>query len=124
MTQLDPGTIEDHPVAQVRKVVTELPGPRSIELEARRAEAVAPGVSSVMPVYVDRADGAILVDVDGNALIDLGSGIAVVSVGHAAPAVVEAVRAPGGPVHPHLLHGQPLRGVRGGVRGAQRADAG
>ena len=91
MTQLDPGTMEAHTVDQARKVVTELPGPRSLELEARRAEAVAPGVSSVMPVYVDRAEGAILVDVDGNALIDLGSGIAVVSVGHAAPAVVEAV---------------------------------
>ncbi len=53
---------------------------------------MAPGVSSVFPVYIERADGAILVDVDGNSLIDLGSGIAVVSVGHAAPAVVDAVR--------------------------------
>ena len=53
---------------------------------------MAPGVSSVFPLYVDRAEGAILVDVDGNSLIDLGSGIAVVSVGHAAPAVVEAVQ--------------------------------
>ena len=91
MTQLDPGTMAAPSVVQTRRLVTELPGPRSLELEARRAEAVAPGVSSVMPVYVDRAEGAILIDVDGNALIDLGSGIAVVSVGHAAPAVVEAV---------------------------------
>jgi len=53
---------------------------------------VAPGVSSVFPLYIDRAEGAILVDVDGNSLIDLGSGIAVVSVGHAAPAVVDAVQ--------------------------------
>ena len=72
--------------------MTELPGPRSRELEARRTAAVAPGVSSVFPLYIDRAEGAILVDVDGNSLIDLGSGIAVVSVGHAAPAVVDAVR--------------------------------
>ncbi len=91
MTQLHPDTMAAPPVPQTRKLVTELPGPRSLELEARRADAVAPGVSSVMPVYIDRAEGAILVDVDGNALIDLGSGIAVVSVGHAAPAVVEAV---------------------------------
>jgi len=53
---------------------------------------VAPGVSSVFPLYIDRAEGAILVDVDGNSLIDLGSGIAVVSVGHAAPTVVDAVQ--------------------------------
>jgi 4-aminobutyrate aminotransferase/(S)-3-amino-2-methylpropionate transaminase len=49
-------------------------------------------VSSVLPVYVKEASGAILVDVDGNSLIDLGAGIAVVSVGHAAPAVVGAAR--------------------------------
>jgi 4-aminobutyrate aminotransferase/(S)-3-amino-2-methylpropionate transaminase len=53
---------------------------------------VSPAVSSVSPLYVERASGAILVDVDGNRLIDLGSGIAVVSVGHAAPAVVGAVQ--------------------------------
>jgi len=52
---------------------------------------VAQGVSSVYPLYIERGEGAILVDVDGNSLIDLGSGIAVVGVGHAAPAVVEAV---------------------------------
>ena len=76
-----------------RSVITELPGPNSRALDARRAEAVAPGVSSVMPVYVARASGALLEDVDGNTLIDLGSGIAVVSVGHTSPAVVEAVQA-------------------------------
>ena len=79
-------------ISQTRRIVTELPGPRSTELDARRTSAVAPGVSSVFPLYIDRAEGAILVDVDGNSLIDLGSGIAVASVGHAAPAVVEAVQ--------------------------------
>ncbi len=48
-------------------------------------------MSSTFPVYVAEASGAVLVDVDGNSLIDLGSGIAVVSVGHAAPRVVDAV---------------------------------
>ncbi len=52
---------------------------------------MAPGVSSVFPLYIERGAGAILVDVDGNSLIDLGSGIAVVSVGHAAPDLVEAI---------------------------------
>jgi 4-aminobutyrate aminotransferase/(S)-3-amino-2-methylpropionate transaminase len=92
VTQLETERNSPGPVEQERKVVTDIPGPRSLELEARRAQAVAPGVSSVLPVYVERASGAILIDVDGNALIDLGSGIAVVSVGHSAPAVIEAVQ--------------------------------
>jgi 4-aminobutyrate aminotransferase / (S)-3-amino-2-methylpropionate transaminase / 5-aminovalerate transaminase len=77
-------------VPQVRRIVTEIPGPKSKELAARRASAVSPGVSSLLPVYVDRAEGAIVVDVDGNSFIDLGSGIAVTSVGHAVASVVEA----------------------------------
>ena len=84
--------MSESPISQTRRVVTPLPGPRSTELDARRRAAVAPGVSSVFPLYIERASGAILVDVDGNSLIDLGSGIAVVSVGHADPAVVEAVQ--------------------------------
>ncbi|MHB1973524.1 MAG: 4-aminobutyrate--2-oxoglutarate transaminase [Acidimicrobiales bacterium] len=76
-------------IPQRRRLVTELPGPRSRELEHRRGRAVAQGVLSVLPVYVAEASGAILVDVDGNSLVDLGSGIAVVGVGHTAPRVVE-----------------------------------
>jgi 4-aminobutyrate aminotransferase/(S)-3-amino-2-methylpropionate transaminase len=77
---------------QVRRLVTEVPGPRSRELMARRAAAVAAGVGTTVPVFVERAGGGVVVDVDGNSLIDLGSGIAVVSVGNAAPRVVEAVQ--------------------------------
>jgi 4-aminobutyrate aminotransferase/(S)-3-amino-2-methylpropionate transaminase len=78
-------------IAQRRELRTELPGPRSRALDARRRLAVAPGVSSTLPLYVEAASGAVLVDVDGNSLIDLGSGIAVTSVGHSVPAVVAAV---------------------------------
>jgi 4-aminobutyrate aminotransferase/(S)-3-amino-2-methylpropionate transaminase len=78
-------------VPQRRHLVTEIPGPRSRELAARRVAAVGPGVSSTLPIYIERGDGAVLVDVDGNALIDLGSGIAVTGVGHAYPPVVDAV---------------------------------
>ena len=79
-------------VAQVRRLVTEVPGPRSRALWERRGRAVAAGVGATLPVFVERAGGAVLVDADGNHLVDLGSGIAVVNVGHSAPAVVEAVR--------------------------------
>ncbi|MGV8907973.1 MAG: 4-aminobutyrate--2-oxoglutarate transaminase [Propionicimonas sp.] len=78
-------------IEQVRRLVTELPGPKSRELAARRTAAVSRAVSVGLEVYIDRAEGAILVDVDGNHLIDLGSGIAVASVGHANPNVVAAV---------------------------------
>ena len=76
---------------QERRIVTEIPGPRSRELHARRTSAVAQGVGSVLPVYVAAAGGGVLVDVDGNSLIDLASGIAVTSVGNSAPEVVSRV---------------------------------
>jgi 4-aminobutyrate aminotransferase/(S)-3-amino-2-methylpropionate transaminase len=78
--------------AQERRLVTDIPGPRSRALLERRAAAVSTGVGTTLPVFVERAGGGVVVDVDGNSLIDMGSGIAVVSVGNAAPRVVEAVR--------------------------------
>ncbi|MGN6251549.1 MAG: 4-aminobutyrate--2-oxoglutarate transaminase [Marmoricola sp.] len=79
-------------VAQERRVVTEIPGPRSRELMERKSAAVASGVGTTMPVFAERAAGGIVVDVDGNHLVDLGSGIAVTTVGNAAPRVVAAVQ--------------------------------
>lgn len=85
---------------QERRLVTELPGPRSVELGRRRHAAVAGGVSSILPSYAADGDGGVLVDVDGNSLIDLGSGIAVTSVGSANQAVASAVAEQAG----HLIH--------------------
>jgi 4-aminobutyrate aminotransferase/(S)-3-amino-2-methylpropionate transaminase len=76
---------------QERRLVTAVPGPRSQELQARRNRHVAAGVGSTLPVFVAAAGGGVLVDVDGNSLIDLGSGIAVASVGNAAARVVDRV---------------------------------
>jgi 4-aminobutyrate aminotransferase/(S)-3-amino-2-methylpropionate transaminase len=90
MTDLLPGL---DTLPQERRLLTEVPGPRSRELAARRAGAVTSAVGSVLPVYVERAAGGVVVDVDGNSFIDLGSGIAVTSVGNAAPEVVAAVQA-------------------------------
>src|SRR6266516_1556092 len=80
-------------VPQQRLVKTAIPGPRSTELHARKLAAVSAGVGTTLPIYVERAGGGIVVDADGNQLIDFGSGIAVVSVGNAAPRVVERVQA-------------------------------
>ncbi|MEV0802836.1 4-aminobutyrate--2-oxoglutarate transaminase [Kribbella sp. NPDC050281] len=79
-------------VTQERKLVTEIPGPRSIELMARVRSSVARGIGITLPVFVTEAGGGIVVDADGNQLIDLGSGIAVTNVGNAAPRVVSAVQ--------------------------------
>ena len=84
---------------QERRLVTELPGPRSRELMARRTAAVSSAVGTTVPLFVERAGGGVLVDVDGNSLIDLGSGIAVTSVGNSAPKVVRQspIRSPRSP---------------------------
>jgi 4-aminobutyrate aminotransferase / (S)-3-amino-2-methylpropionate transaminase / 5-aminovalerate transaminase len=78
---------------QQRRLLTEIPGPASRELMARRNQAVARGVSVTLPVFVTAAGGGVIADADGNSLIDFGSGIAVVSVGNAAPRVSERVAA-------------------------------
>jgi 4-aminobutyrate aminotransferase/(S)-3-amino-2-methylpropionate transaminase len=78
-------------VSQRRRLLTEIPGPRSREKFARRAEHVAAGVGTTLPVFVESAGGGVLVDADGNSLIDLASGIAVTGVGNAAPEVVDRV---------------------------------
>jgi 4-aminobutyrate aminotransferase/(S)-3-amino-2-methylpropionate transaminase len=76
---------------QERRLVTAVPGPRSQELLERRGRHVAKGVGTTLPVFVEAAGGGVILDVDGNSLIDLGSGIAVASVGNAAPHVVDRV---------------------------------
>ncbi|NDU74313.1 4-aminobutyrate--2-oxoglutarate transaminase [Actinomadura sp. DSM 109109] len=78
---------------QERRVVTEIPGPRSRALHERRLAAVPPGVGSVLPVYVTDAGGGVVVDADGNSLIDFGSGIAVTGVGNANARVAARVKA-------------------------------
>ena len=83
----------DTAVGTERKVITELPGPKSRALHERRQAVVSAGLTQGFPIYIDRAEGAILVDVDGNQILDLGSGIAVTSIGHAVPELVDAVSA-------------------------------
>ena len=76
---------------QVRRVVTAIPGPKSNAAIARRAEAVAGGLGLTFPVVIERASDAILLDLDGNQIIDMGSGIGVTNVGNSASRVVANV---------------------------------
>jgi 4-aminobutyrate aminotransferase / (S)-3-amino-2-methylpropionate transaminase / 5-aminovalerate transaminase len=79
-------------IPQERRLVTEVPGPRSRELLARRQASVPKAVFNTVPVFVERAQGAIVQDVDGNRFIDFGAGLAVLNVGNAPPEVVEAIQ--------------------------------
>jgi 4-aminobutyrate aminotransferase/(S)-3-amino-2-methylpropionate transaminase len=79
-------------IPQERKLVTEVPGPRSRELLARRQAAVPKAVFNTVPVFAQAASGAIVEDVDGNRFIDLAAGLAVLNTGNTPPAVVEAIR--------------------------------
>jgi 4-aminobutyrate aminotransferase/(S)-3-amino-2-methylpropionate transaminase len=79
-------------IPQERKLVTEIPGPKSREWFERRGRAVPQGVSNIHPIVTSRASGAIIEDVDGNRLIDFATGIAVLNVGHTSPEVVRAAQ--------------------------------
>ncbi|MCR2791975.1 4-aminobutyrate--2-oxoglutarate transaminase [Microbacterium sp. zg.Y625] len=96
MTLTDPGptTPTGGPgLPQRRHLVTALPGPRSQQILARKVAAVPQGVGHTVPVAAVAAGGGVVVDADGNSLIDLGSGIAVTTVGASHPKVVEAIQA-------------------------------
>lgn len=77
---------------QTRHLATEIPGPLSTAAIQRRKEAVSGGLGMAIPVIIKRASDAILEDIDGNRIIDLGAGIGVTNVGNAAPRVVERVQ--------------------------------
>ena len=93
MSIIDSAVVGGPSLAQERRLVTAIPGPRSQELLARKSAAVALGVAHTVPIEAVAAGGGVVVDADGNSLIDLGSGIAVTSVGNAHPGVVAAVQA-------------------------------
>jgi 4-aminobutyrate aminotransferase/(S)-3-amino-2-methylpropionate transaminase len=71
---------------------TEVPGPKSKAVLARRVAAVPTGLGKATEVVVERAEGALVHDVDGNTFIDFVGGIGALAVGHCPPVVVEAVQ--------------------------------
>ena len=83
----------NYAIPQERRLITALPGPASIALQERRVASVSRGAGTLANIYMERGSGAILVDVDGNQLIDLGCGIGVTTIGHAHPDVAAGVSA-------------------------------
>ena len=73
------------------KIKTDIPGPSSLKLSRDRSKNVANGHGSVCGVYIDKAEGSNLVDVDGNIFIDYAGGIGTMNVGHSHPRVIEAI---------------------------------
>jgi 4-aminobutyrate aminotransferase/(S)-3-amino-2-methylpropionate transaminase len=71
---------------------TSIPGPKSKTLNDRRIAAVPRGLSHSTPIYVDKAEGAVIEDVDGNRYIDFAGGIGCINVGHRSEPVVAAIR--------------------------------
>jgi 4-aminobutyrate aminotransferase / (S)-3-amino-2-methylpropionate transaminase / 5-aminovalerate transaminase len=74
------------------KLKTEIPGPESRALTARRVQAIPRGVSASTPLFIRHSEGATLEDVDGNRFIDLAGGIGCINVGHRNSRVLQALR--------------------------------
>ncbi len=75
------------------KLVTEIPGPKSQAIIARREAASARGAAKLTNIAVESAVGAAVKDVDGNTLLDFAGGIGMLAVGHCPPTLVDAVKA-------------------------------
>jgi len=75
------------------QIRTEIPGPRSRALTARRESAIPRGPANATPIFAARADGSTMEDVDGNRFIDFAGGIGCLNVGHRSPRVISAVQA-------------------------------
>jgi 4-aminobutyrate aminotransferase/(S)-3-amino-2-methylpropionate transaminase len=86
-----PGASRTH-ARSFRRVATEIPGPRARDLIARRAAATPAGLARATDVVVERADGGLVFDVDGNTFIDFAGGIGMLAVGHSPAPVVDAIR--------------------------------
>jgi 4-aminobutyrate aminotransferase/(S)-3-amino-2-methylpropionate transaminase len=85
------GASRKHAMSYIR-LNTDVPGPKAKQILARRAAAVPSGLGRATDVVVERADGSLVFDVDGNTLIDLAGGIGMLAVGHSLAPVVEAIR--------------------------------
>lgn len=81
----------DAPTQNAPHIITELPGPRAravIEIDER---STSPSLTRVYPIVVERGDGTVIEDVDGNRFLDFNAGIAVTAAGHSHPVVNAAI---------------------------------
>ena len=75
------------------KIITDtLPGPKATEIIKRRENVVPSAIRCGYPVVIDRGEGAMIEDVDGNKFLDWIGGVGVLNIGFSQPEVVEAVK--------------------------------
>ena len=75
------------------KIVTgTLPGPKAKAIIDRRAEAVPNGIGTAYKAVIERGEGAMFEDVDGNIFLDWIGGVGVLNIGYSCPECVEAVK--------------------------------
>ncbi|HEY3838759.1 MAG TPA: aminotransferase class III-fold pyridoxal phosphate-dependent enzyme [Bryobacteraceae bacterium] len=85
------GAVRENAMSYIR-LNTEVPGPKGKAILARRAAATSAGLARATDVVVERAEGSLVFDVDGNTLIDLAGGIGMLAVGHSPEPVVNAIK--------------------------------
>jgi 4-aminobutyrate aminotransferase/(S)-3-amino-2-methylpropionate transaminase len=73
-------------------IITELPGPKSSELLRLKEQYIARGYGNACSMFADRAEGALVQDMDGNVFIDFAGGIGILNVGHSPSEVVQALK--------------------------------
>ena len=73
------------------KILTNIPGPRSLELADKRSYSVAKGHGTVCNIYIKKGNGSLLTDVDDNVFIDFAGGIGTINIGHSHPKVINAI---------------------------------
>ncbi|MGM9971749.1 MAG: aspartate aminotransferase family protein [Anaeroplasmataceae bacterium] len=77
---------------ELPQIKTVLPGPKAKEIIERRHNAVPDAIGCLYPVVINRAEGAIIEDVDGNRFLDFIGGVGVLNIGYSHPEVIEAVK--------------------------------
>jgi 4-aminobutyrate aminotransferase len=74
------------------KIKVTPPGPKAKKIVDRDAAVISPSFGRAYPLVIERGEGSIVVDVDGNEFIDMNAGLAVCSVGHSHPKVIKAIK--------------------------------
>ncbi|MDR2163144.1 MAG: aspartate aminotransferase family protein [Clostridiales Family XIII bacterium] len=73
------------------KINTQLPGPKAAKVLARRAAIMPAAIKSIYPIVIERGEGAMIEDVDGNVFLDWVGGVGVMNIGYSQPELIEAV---------------------------------
>lgn len=73
-------------------VSTQVPGPKAVELIEKRKQFVPKGVGNNTPIFAEKAEGALIHDVDGNTFLDFAGAIGTINAGHCPPEVVKALQ--------------------------------